>query len=457
VVKSWSNRLEAPKLSLSSSFRDNQDYQVEAMRILFLAHRLPYPPTKGDKIRSFWQLRTLQQRHEVDLFCFYDDPGDRHQLTNVHAYCHSCYAERVSVFQSRIRAAAALLRGQCFSAAFFWSSSMARRIAEAVATRRYDLIFVFGSSMAQYAAPWPCLPRILDMVDVDSDKWAQYGDYKHGLLSRLWKLEGCRLATYEAALVRSFSNTLVCTEAEAQVLQRRVPEGRISVLQNWLDMDYFRPDSVLIPEKIRDLQPYVIFTGTMDYLPNIDAAQFFCREILPIVRSRVPDLRFVVAGRNPPPEVVSLAADPAIYVTGTVADIRPYLAGAAVAVAPMRIARGVQNKILEALAMDVPVVASSLAATALPQELASLLVAESEPHRFADRVTSYLTLSEPSRSRRDSVKRHFESLDLASQLEGYLLTASVRVAETRALTVIDRRPQGYMEMSRAGQATVEGS
>ncbi len=394
------------------------------MRILFLAHRLPYPPNKGDKIRSFWELTTLSKHHEIDLFCFYDDPQDKFQVTNLSTYCHSCYAEPLSVLGSRARAVFALTSGQPFSTAYFYSKTMARRVAEAVRSRSYDLVFVFGSSMARYAEPWPHLPRVLDLVDVDSDKWMQYSRRSHGPLSWLWKLEGRRLEQFESALVHTFSNTLVCTDAEAQLLRNKVPNGRISVLQNWLDMDYYRPEVVPVPEKILSLQPYVIFTGTMDYFPNVDAVHFFYREVLPLVRLRVPKLGFIIAGRNPSAQVMRLAADPAIHVTGTVPDIRPYLRGAAVAVAPMRIARGVQNKILEALAMDVPVVASAVAAAALPQELALLLAAEAEPRMLAARIVGYLLdPQERARALRTSVKHYIEALDLPSQLEQLLRTA----------------------------------
>jgi sugar transferase (PEP-CTERM/EpsH1 system associated) len=396
------------------------------MRILFLAHRLPYPPDKGDKIRSFWALKTLSKRHEIDLFCFYDDPQDESQIANLRRYCQACYAEPLSFLGSRARALSALVGGRPFSKAFFCSRTMTRRVAEAVQARSYDLVFIFGSSMAQYAEPWPNLPRILDLVDVDSDKWVQYSRHSRGPRSWFWKLEGRRLETYECALVHSFSNTLLCTEAEAQLLRSKAPNGMINVLQNWLDMDYYRPAAVPVPDKLRSLQPYVIFTGTMDYFPNVDAVQFFCREVLPLIRSQVPKLHFVVAGRNPSAQVLRLAADSAIYVTGTVPDIRPYLRGAAVAVAPMRIARGVQNKILEALAMDVPVVASSAAADALPQDLASLLAAEAEPRLLAASVVGYL-VDPPERTgiRRTSVKRYIERLDLPSQLEQYLRAAAV--------------------------------
>jgi glycosyltransferase involved in cell wall biosynthesis len=244
-------------------------------------------------------------------------------------------------------------------------------------------------------------------------------------MSWLWGRESSKLAKCESAFVRTFSHTLLCTEAEAGLLHSMASTGSIGVLENSLDTDYYRPEAIAVSEEIKRLQPYAIFTGTMDYFPNIDAVQFFCREVLPHLRARVPNLRFVIAGRNPSREVMRLAAEPEVVVTGAVPDIRPYLKGAAVAVAPMRIARGVQTKILEALAMDVPVVASSIAAAALPRELASLLKAQSDPRRLAACVAdSVLNPVARSGSRHASIKRYIGSLDLASRLEQVLETAT---------------------------------
>jgi polysaccharide biosynthesis protein PslH len=261
------------------------------------------------------------------------------------------------------------------------------------------------------------LPRILDLVDVDSDKWAQYATRSRRPLSWIWQAEGHRLQTWECKLVSTFFTTCVCTDSEARLLLSKNPSGRIDVLQNSVDIDYYRPDTVTISETIRQLQPYVIFTGSMDYFPNIDAVQFFAREVFPLIRNLSPDLRFVIAGRNPSREVARLAETPGIHLTGDVPDMRPYLRAAAVAVAPMRIARGVQNKILEALAMDVPVVSSPMAAAVLPRDLASLVAAESEPTHIAARVMDYVRTPAPAGQRRRSLKRHLDSLDLPGQLE----------------------------------------
>jgi sugar transferase (PEP-CTERM/EpsH1 system associated) len=300
---------------------------------------------------------------------------------------------------------------------------MARRIAASVKKRKYHVAFVFGSSMAQYVERWPHLPRILDLVDVDSDKWAQYATRSRRPFSWIWQAEGHRLQTWECELVSTFVTTFVCTDSEARLLRSKSPSGRIDVLQNSVDTDYYRPDAVVVSEAIRQLQPYVIFTGSMDYFPNIDAVQFFAREVFPLIRNLAPDLRFVIAGRNPSREVIRLAETPGIHLTGDVPDMRPYLRAAAVAVAPMRIARGVQNKILEAMAMDVPVVSSPMAAAVLPRELASLVAAESEPTHIAARVVDYVLSPAPTGQRRRSLKRHLDALDLPGQLERLVYAA----------------------------------
>lgn len=399
------------------------------MRILFLAHRLPYPPNKGDKIRSFWELMMLGRSHSVDLFTFYDDPWDEKEVAGASKYCRSCYAEPLSPMGSRIRAMSAVIARQSFSNAFYYSRTMMMRISEAVKVRPYDLIFVFGSAMAQYAEPWPSIPTILDCVDVDSDKWMQYSRRSRRPMAYLWMIEGRRLEKAECSYVAKFANTLLCTDAEANLLRTKVPAGRINVLQNSLDMGYFRPSAVDIPENIRRLQPYLLFSGQMDYFPNVDAVQWFVREIFPIIRRRAPDVKFVIAGRNPSLSVKRLAVDDSIHVTGSVPDMRPYLRGAKVAAAPMRIARGVQNKILEALAMDVPVVASSGAAKALPSEISSLVAAEDEPNGIADRVLEYLSGNGGGNGQlRAAVGRYVEELNLPSQLEQYVRAAAARSA-----------------------------
>lgn len=397
------------------------------MRVLFLAHRLPYPPNKGDKIRSFWELRHLAANHEVDLFCFYDDDGDARFIEPAREFCTNLYAERLSWWRSRWQSSLALLRGQAFSPAYFYSATMAHRVKQAIRTRDYDLIFVYCSSMAQYASA-PGIPRVIDLVDADSDKWAQYVDKKSSAIAWLYRLEARRLAELEGQIVRDYSATLVTTAAEAAILNRKGPSSNVVVLENHLNVDYFDPNKVELTKDIIRWQPYVIFTGQMDYLPNIDAVTFFHREVFRRLKEAVPNIHFVIAGRNPTREVTDLAKDTSVFVTGATPDMRPFLKGAVAAIAPMRIARGVQNKILEALAMGVPVAASRKAASALPQALLSHLVVEDDPERFGDALVELCR--QPTKKLSPEVHKvlteRFNEELLAGQFESIVRAATER-------------------------------
>jgi len=393
------------------------------MRILYIAHRVPYPPNKGDKIRAFWQLRQLSREHAVDLFCFCDDPEDEKHAHDLERYCDRLYVERKSLIWSRVRALYGLLRGQPFSVGFFYSRQLAQRISSALSSLCYDRIVVFSSSMAQYVEGVATIPKVLDLVDVDSDKWRQYADHSSWPLSWLWRRESQLLAMYEARLVKSFSVAVVCTDAEAQLLRKTAHEGEIEVLQNFVDVDRFDPGLGSIPDSIRGLQPYIIFSGSMDYRPNVDAVLFFYREVFPLIRREVPEVRLVIAGRNPDRSVAALSVNPAVNVTGSVADMRPYLWGAAAAVVPLRIARGVQNKILEALAAGIPVVSTTAAAMALSQEMRSLLAIADTPEDISAWVIQWLQKGAhlSSLQLRTNLKNYIDNLDLHSQLQRILL------------------------------------
>jgi len=404
------------------------------MQILFLAHRLPYPPNKGDKIRSFWELKSMAERHEVDLFCFYDDQQDAEHIAALRNYTRSCYAEPLSPVASRVRALLALAQGKPFSTAYYYSPRMAKRVRQELQERRYDLIFVFSSSMAQYAEG-ASIPVVADLVDVDSDKWQQYAKRMGAPKSWLWSYEARQLAKYEDTIARAFSATILCTEAEARILRGRVPDRPIYAVNNFLDMSMFDPAAVELTAEVRALQPYVIFPGQMDYFPNIDAAEFFAREVFPMLRQHLLQLKFVIAGRNPASSVRRLASD-AIHVTGTVPDMRPYLCGAAAGVMPLRIARGVQNKVLETMAMGVPVVTSTAVAAALPVDLARYCVIEDEPRAMAAKLVNLLRerTTAPQDHLRNAVLAHFGTPELGLQLEAILQQSARSAINARAAT-----------------------
>jgi sugar transferase (PEP-CTERM/EpsH1 system associated) len=223
---------------------------------------------------------------------------------------------------------------------------------------------VFSSAMAQYALDLP-LPMLVDFVDVDSAKWSAYAPSHRWPLSWLYAREGSKLLAYERQVASKSLRSFFVTDKEAAMFRTLAPEcsAQVQTLCNGVDAEFFAPDQQLQSPFGADETP-VVFTGAMDYWPNVDAATWFAQAVLPRLIQQSPTAHFYIVGRNPTPAIQALASD-AVTVTGTVADVRPYLQHAAAVVAPLRLARGIQNKILEAMAMAKPVIAASTCATAI--------------------------------------------------------------------------------------------
>lgn len=347
------------------------------MNILYLCHRIPYPPDKGDKIRSFHQIRELSKRHTVHLACLIDDPEDLKHVAALRKYCASVEAVYRNKVAARGLALLALFTGQSLSVAAFYSKELKKRIDAKIRTERLDRIFVFCSSMGGYVADVSHLPKVIDFVDVDSEKWRCYADYHSFPISWIYRQEADRLARYEAEMARRFDRSIFVSEKEADLFRQQVSDCSISAIPNGVDLDYFYPGG-----KTPSGDPAIVFTGAMDYFPNVDAVRYFCAEVLPRIREVFPGVLFYIVGRNPAASVKELGVPGRVIVTGTVPDVRPYLAKSAVAVAPFRIARGIQNKILEAMAMGVPVVGTSVSFQAFEEK-------EGVGVRFADNPESF--------------------------------------------------------------------
>jgi sugar transferase (PEP-CTERM/EpsH1 system associated) len=251
--------------------------------------------------------------------------------------------------------------------------------------------------------------RVLDMVDVDSDKWAQYAPTQRWPLSWVYAREGRKLAEWEARVAQDFDATLLVSRDEAALLQRRAPAARhkIGVFENGVDADYFSPARDY-PNPFAPGVQGVVFTGAMDYWPNIDAVTWFAERIFPAVRHAEPVAQFTIVGSRPGEAVRALARQPGVVVTGSVPDVRPYLAHAACVVAPLRIARGVQNKVLEAMAMARPVVASHQAVEGIRAEAGcDFFLAEGEAE-FAQAVVARLQTFSPAARARDCILAHYD-------------------------------------------------
>ena len=327
--------------------------------LIFLAHRLPFPPDKGDKIRSWRMLSHLAERFRVHLGAFIDDRRDAAHVGELRRICASLFCPGIDPVLARLKSAAALVTGQSLTERYFHDRRMARWVAATMARVRPRFAFVYCSAMAPYLMPYRFTGGIVDMVDADSEKWRQYAASSRFPANLLYRREGETVLALERRAAARFERTLFVSSAEANLFLKRAPEAkdRVLAIGNGVDLDRFNPDRSFASPYAQGTRA-VVFTGAMDYRPNIDAVLWFAAEVMPLLRGRAPGLEFWIVGSNPASSVCRLAQAPDIRVTGRVPDIRPYLAGAFAAVAPLRIARGIQNKVLEAMAMGKPVVAS---------------------------------------------------------------------------------------------------
>lgn len=356
--------------------------------LLFLVHRLPYPPNKGDKIRSYHLLRFLATRYRVFLGAFIDDPADRAHVAALREWCAGVEVIEINPRTARLMSLRGLFTHEALTLPYYRHAGLSRWVNETVAAEGIGKAVAFSSAMAQFV-PSGLPVRIMDMVDVDSDKWAQYAPTKPWPLSWLYRREARRLAAWEVRVAREFDVTLLVSAAEAAQLRQLAPEAadRIDWFENGVDATFFQPDPKRASPYPANSIP-LVFTGAMDYWPNVDAVTWFSREVFPLVREALPQAEFAIVGSRPTPEVCELARQPGIRVTGRVDDVRPYLQHAACAVAPLRLARGVQNKVLEAMAMARPVVASPQAAEGLSARAGEDLLVAGHAADFAAQVVA---------------------------------------------------------------------
>jgi sugar transferase (PEP-CTERM/EpsH1 system associated) len=334
--------------------------------IIFLAHRLPFPPDRGDKIRSHHVLKTLARLAPVHVGCLAETTTDFTHLAELEALAASWSMPR----RSRPLALAgleALWRGEPVSLAAFRSAELARWVERTLAEREIAALYVFSGQMGQYVPADYRGRLVVDLVDVDSAKFEAYG--RAGTGPRAWidRREGRLLLEVEARLVSRADTTLLVSEAEAELLRSRVPfAADIRALRNGIDCAAFDPAQVLPHPELRATEgPHVVFTGQMDYAPNVAAVQRFAKAILPQVRATFPSAQFHIVGRAPTAQVLALAQQPGVRVWGEVPDVKPFLAAADLVTAPLTIARGVQNKVLEAMAMERCVLLTPEAATGI--------------------------------------------------------------------------------------------
>ena len=368
--------------------------------LLLLVHRIPYPPNKGDKIRSYNLLKHLATKYRVHLATFVDDADDWQHVPTVEALCASSHFVKLDPTRGKLRSAKGLATGKSLSLEYYRDAELRRWVARTMRERGIARVMTFCSVMAQYAQDFPAARRVIDFCDIDSDKWRQYAEKKKWPMSWVYRHEARSLLDYERKIAQDFDASLFVSEPEAELFRTLAPESsaKIGHFSNGVDTEYFSAarayDNPYAPG-----EQALVFTGAMDYWPNIDAVKWFAEHVLPRVRAAVPGARFYIVGSRPAPEVLALAtqsSDAAIVVTGTVPDVRPYLAHCVAAVAPLRIARGIQNKVLEAMAMGRPVVSSKQAFEGIEATPGRELIVADAPDDYADSVIELLRNANPA-------------------------------------------------------------
>jgi sugar transferase (PEP-CTERM/EpsH1 system associated) len=357
------------------------------VNILFLTHRLPYAPNRGDRIRAYYLLRQLSQFARVSLFSLVHDDDERSHANEV-PFAAKVTTAAVPRFANLTRGALRLPTARPLTHTLLDAPEARTALARLVADDQPDLVLAYCSGMARFALepPLDSFPFVLDMVDVDSGKWADLGDRTGHPRRWVYRREARTLAAFEVIAANAAAAVTVVTERERQTLRALAPHSHIVVLPNGVDVAAFAPPSPPAEDSV------VVFTGMMDYEPNVNAVVWFAKQVWPRIRQDRPDARFVIVGAGPTRAVLALAeGDRSITVTGRVESVQPHLWSSAVSVAPVSVARGLQNKVLEALAAGLPAVVSTAVAAGLPPEVVSrgCLVAD-EPDDFARAVIGLL-------------------------------------------------------------------
>jgi len=356
------------------------------VNVLFLCHRLPFPPKRGGKIRPFNMIRRLSREHRVTVATVARSRDEIREGEGLREHCHRLHVGLVTGPAGWARFALAVPGRYPSTFAYFYSPPLWRTVQGLLARERFDAIMVHCSSMGPYVAAHTGCRKVMDFGDADSEKWFEYARRARPPLSLGFRWEGARVRRWERELGRRFDACSVISAHERDVLAGHVDKP-IAVIPNGVDLEYFRPRPDAPPPHPRR----IVFTGNMSYAPNVDAARHLAADVLPRLRRRVPEVELFIVGMDPSAAVRRLAESGSVVVTGRVDDVRPFLESAAVSVAPLRVARGLQNKVLEAMAMRVPVVASPAAARGIDAVPGRDLVVADDPDAFAGAVADLMT------------------------------------------------------------------
>jgi sugar transferase (PEP-CTERM/EpsH1 system associated) len=377
------------------------------MKILFVCHRLPFPPNRGGKIRPFNMIRHLSRKHSVVVASLAHTEQELKEGAGLKDYCDEVIAEVVPPSARWLQAIRAVPTRTPSSVAYFWSARLYERIKQIALHAEFDVTLVHCAFVAQYVMQLQTGFRIMDFGDLDSAKWAEYSHWKSFPFSRMYAFESAKLQAYERKVARMFDRCTVTTGGEQDEFQNLSAPASCTVIPNGVDVSYFSP-----PKVSTRPDSSIVFLGRMDYFPNIDGVCYFTEQILPLIRNKMPHVEFRIVGSNPTRRIRELAKVPGTVVTGHVPDVRRYLQDGAIAIAPLRIARGTQNKILESMAMGIPVVATPNAAKGIQAVPGRDLLVAATPQAFANHVLALLHNADLRRSLSDAARKQVEQAHL---------------------------------------------
>jgi sugar transferase (PEP-CTERM/EpsH1 system associated) len=359
----------------------SRPYPAPTVKLLFLSQRVPYPPNRGDKITTWQLIDRFRRDHEVTVIAFAHDDGDRAAAQQLRGMGIETIDVPLDLRRAKLAALPLLLTSKPLTLGVFGSKRLQAEVDARIGAA--DVAYAYSSSMGAFLLPHDT-PWLMHFAELDSDKWRQYAERTGFPMNRVYRREWRRLLQFERRVAASTVTNVFCTPLEERIFQEQIPGCPSVVIRNGVDLEYFSP-AHNTPEP-----GHLVFTGVMDYLPNIDGCTWFVEEILPLVRAAVPETTFTIIGSKPTPEVERLAQTPGVTVTGFVDDTRDWLRRGALSIAPLRIARGIQNKVLEALAMGLPVVGTTSATQGVEGEPERHFLVRDDGEGFARAVIELL-------------------------------------------------------------------
>ena len=391
--------------------------------LIFLSHRVLYPPNKGEKIRGWHIIRHLARRYRIHFGCVVDDPADMANASPMRDFCATVGAFPIDRRVQKLRALMRARPHRPLMPDFYFSDSLQQWFHATRARTGAQKTYIYSVAVAPYALA-ATGAKILDAIDIDSEKWAEYATTSRYPMRAVWAREARNLLRYERHAAAACDHTLFVSEPEAERFRTLAPEiaGRVSAVENGVDLDRFAPGQSHPWPFGESIGPNLVFTGTMDYWPNADAVTWFARDTLPLIRKKSEGTRLWIVGANPGAEVRALAGLPGVCVTGRVDDVRPYVAHASAVVCPLRIARGIQNKVLEAMAMGRPVVATGAAFEGVRAHAGTELLVADDPGGMAEAVGAVLDGHHPGlgAAARAAMERGYSWDRVLSKLDAFI-------------------------------------